>query len=252
MIQVAVHGAEGRMGLLLAELVASAQDCNLCGLITEDGQEQTPGAFHPTLPLTEQSQMADSLPDGCVIIDFSLAPALNGLLDQAKKLHAALVVGTTGFNEAQEELLAGFARKQAVVRAPNFSIGIPALQMLLQLLAKTLPSGFDPEQVETHHVTKLDRPSGTAARLGAAYQEIRGGNPVPTHSLRQGGIIGEHTWKFSDQEETLVITHRAHSRKAFLRGVLPAVRFVAGREPGLYDLGDVLENMGGQQVDPAG
>jgi len=70
---------------------------------------------------------------------------------------------------------------------------------------------------------------------------------VPTHSLRQGGIIGEHTWTFSDQEETLVLTHRAHSRKAFLRGVLPAVRFVSGREPGLYDLGDVLRELGASE-----
>ena len=244
MIQIAVHGADGRMGILVTELVASADDCELCGLITEDGRQQPAGSFHPDLPLLPQSKMAASLPRGCVVIDFSLAPALNGLLDQARELDAALVIGTTGFSPAQEELLQAFAAERTVVRAPNFSIGIPTLKMLLQLLARTLPGGFDAEQVETHHITKLDRPSGTAATLAADYHAVRGGDPVPTHSLRQGGVIGEHTWVFSDQEETLVLTHRAHSRQAFLRGLLPAVRFAAGHEPGLYDLGDVLAALG--------
>ena len=251
MIPVAVHGAEGRMGRLVSDLVGTAGDCSLCGLITEDGREQAPGTFHRRLPLLGQSQMAASLPRGCVVVDFSLAPALEGMLDQAGKFQAALVIGTTGFDQSQERLLAEFAREHPVVRAPNFSVGIPALQMLLQLLARTLPAGFDAEQVETHHVTKKDRPSGTAARLAAAYREQRGGDPVPTHSLRQGGVVGEHTWVFSDQEETLVLTHRAHSRLAFLRGLLPAVRFVAGREPGLYGLGDVLRELGKDQKDQA-
>ena len=127
-------------------------------------------------------------------------------------------------------------------------MGIPALQMLLQLLARTLPQGFDAEQVETHHITKLDKPSGTARSLAETYNEIRGGETVPTHSQRLGGIIGEHTWTFSDQEETLVLTHRAHSRQAFLRGILPAVRFVAERDTGssgIYGLVDVLKGMAG-------
>ncbi len=232
------------MGTLLTELVSTSGDCSLCGLVTENGSGKAEGVFHPNLPLLEQGQMASHLPSACVIIDFSLAPALDGLLQQARKLQANLVVGTTGFTETQEEALTAFAREQAVVRAPNFSVGIPALQMLLQLLAKTLPSGFDAEQVEIHHITKQDRPSGTAVRLEAAYRDQRGGDPVATHSLRQGGIVGEHTWVFSDQEETLVLTHRAHSRRAFLRGVLPAVRFVVDRSPGLYDLGNVLEELG--------
>lgn len=232
------------MGLLLAELVENDPHCELCGLVTEDGRAREAGAFHGRLPLIGQSSMAETLPAGCVIIDFSLASAFDLLLQQARALQAPLVIGTTGFSADQEQALSAFAAEIPAVRAPNYSVGIPAMQMLLQLLAKTLPSGFDAAQVETHHVTKLDRPSGTAERLAAAYREARGGTEVPTHSLRQGGVIGEHTWTFSDQEETLVVTHRAHSRRAFLRGVLPAVRFVDGQKPGLYDLGDVLRDLG--------
>lgn len=244
MIPVVVHGAEGRMGRILTQLVASAEDFRLSGLVTEPGRGQSVGKFHPELALLGQDQMAEGLPTGCVIIDFSLASALDGLLEQARRLQAALVIGTTGFDPAQQQALAVFAEEFPVVKAANFSIGIPALQMLLQLLARTLPAGFDVEQVETHHVTKLDQPSGTARHLAAVYQAARPGQgPVPTHSQRLGGVIGEHTWTFSDAEETLVLTHRAHSRQAFLRGILPAVRFVHDREAGLYGLTDVLQGL---------
>jgi len=244
MITAAVHGAEGRMGRLVTELVAGAADVRLAGLVGEPGRELPAGSFHPDLPVVGQDRLADALPAGCVIVDFSLAPALDGLLAGARRLRSPLVIGTTGYDDAQRERLAAFARERAVVLAANFSVGIPALQLLLQLLARTLPTGFDAEQVETHHVTKVDRPSGTARTLAEAWRAIRGGEGPPTHSQRLGGVVGEHTWTFSDAEETLVLTHRAHSRRAFLRGVLPAVRFAAAAPPGLYGLPDVLQATG--------
>lgn len=243
MIPVAVHGAEGRMGILISELATGAEGFELVGLITEPGKGRAAGEFHPDLPLLGQEEMSRSLGEGTVIIDFSLAAALDGLLDQARSLKAPLVVGTTGFSSGQQEKLAAYAREFPVVQASNFSVGIPALQMLLQLLARTLPQGFDVEQVETHHITKIDKPSGTARTLARTYADLRGGAEVPTHSQRLGGVIGEHTWTFSDQEETLVLTHRAHSRQAFLRGILPAARFAAGRPSGLFGLVDVLKEM---------
>jgi len=242
-IDVAVHGAEGRMGRLVTALVDAADDCRLAGLVGEPGREAPAGALHPTLPLVGQDRMGTVLPHGCVVVDFSLAPALDGLLAAGRALGSPLVIGTTGFDDAQRGRLAAYAGERAVVHASNFSIGVPALQMLLQLLARTLPRGFDAEQVETHHVTKLDRPSGTARTLAGAWQAVRGGELPPTHSQRVGGVIGEHTWTIADAEETLVLSHRAHSRQAFLRGILPSVRFVAGAAPGLYGLGDVLQGL---------
>lgn len=244
-IPVVIHGAEGRMGLLIRDLVEAAQDMELVGLVTEPGKRVEPGGFHPRLPLLGQDQMAADLPAGCAIIDFSLAGALDGLLDQAEKLGSSLVIGTTGFSAGQQERLGGFSLNHPVVHAPNFSIGIPAMQMLLQMLARTLPAGFDAEQIETHHVTKIDKPSGTASHLAEVYEGVRQGDPVPTHSQRLGGVIGEHTWTFSDQEETLVLTHRAHSRHAFMRGILPSVRFVHGQDKGMFGLVDVLKGTAG-------
>jgi 4-hydroxy-tetrahydrodipicolinate reductase len=243
MIPVAVHGAAGRMGVLVTELLAGAEDCRLAGLVTEPGGGRAAGAFHPHLPLLGQESLAD-LPVGCVIVDFSLAPALDGLLAGSRALAAPLVIGTTGYDEAQEAALAAHAETLPVVRAANFSLGIPTLQMLLQLLARVLPGEFDAEQVETHHITKVDRPSGTARHLADVWAAARGGEAPPTHSQRLGGVIGEHTWTFADREETLVVSHRAHSRRAFLRGVLPSVRFAAAAAPGAYDLTDVLQEAG--------
>ncbi len=244
MIQAVVHGAEGRMGKLITELVTAADDIQLAGLVTEKGRGQIVGSFHATLPLIGQDEMGEKLPNGCVILDFSLAPALDGLLQQAMVLGSPLVTGTTGFSKNQTVNLLAYAKKFPVVHAANFSVGIPALQMLLQLLAKTLPAGFDAEQIETHHITKVDKPSGTARHLETVYKSHRNSeSQVITHSQRLGGTIGEHTWTFSDAEETLVLTHRAHSRKAFLRGILPSARFVATSKPGMYGLTHVLQGL---------
>ena len=243
-IAVTVHGAEGRMGQLVTELVAAAEDLQLVGLVTEPGRDRPAGTFHAQLPLTGQGGLAAVHRRGGVVIDFSLAPALAGLLVQCERSDAALVIGTTGFDAAQREALADYAVRHPVVFAANFSIGIPALELVLQLLARTLPGGFAAEQIETHHVHKKDRPSGTARWLAATWENQRPGSKVPIHSLRLGEIVGEHTWLISDAEETLQVTHRAHSRRAFLRGVLPAVRFAADRRPGLYGLTDVLAELG--------
>lgn len=246
MIPVTVHGADGRMGRLVVDLVEGSADCRLAAMITEPGRGRPAGAIHPTLAVTPQDRLAAVHPVGGVIVDFSLAAALDGLLAQAQEVDAALVIGTTGFTDAQLALLRDYAAKHPVVHAANFSVGVPAMQMVLRLLARTLPEGFDAEQVEIHHRTKRDRPSGTARWLAGAWRAERGGEAVPTHSLRVGGVIGEHAWTISDLEETLEVTHRAHSRRAFLRGVLPAVRFVHGHSPGLYGLTDVLADLAAQ------
>jgi 4-hydroxy-tetrahydrodipicolinate reductase len=239
-IDVTVHGAEGRMGRLVTELLAATPDVRLAALVTEPGRGRPVGTFHPGLPLTGQEGLAAAHPPGGVIVDFSLAGALEGLLAGAAATRAPLVIGTTGFTPTQQAALAAYARDHAVVHAANFSAGIPALQMALELLARILPAGFGAEQVETHHTQKRDAPSGTARQLAGAWEAVRGDGPVPVHAQRLGGITGEHSWTLADAEETLVLTHRAHSRQAFLRGVAPAVRFAAVSGPGLFGMADVL------------
>jgi len=240
MIDVSVHGAEGRMGRLVTDLIEATEDLTLRALVTEVGRDRPAGEFHARLPLTAQDQLHTVHPAGGVIVDFSLAPALAGLLAGGAAADAPLVIGTTGHDEGQMESLRRYAAERAVVLASNFSIGIPVMKLLLERLAALLPEGFMPEQVETHHRHKLDKPSGTARSLALAWEAKRGRGSVPTHSVRVGGVTGEHAWIFSDDEETLILSHRAHSRRAFLRGLAPAVRYVAHARPGLYALEDIL------------
>ncbi len=244
MIQVTVHGAEGRMGRLVTDLIESTDDLALSALVTEVGRDRPAGDFHPRLPLSPQDRLSDVHPRGGVIVDFTLSPALGGLLSGGAATAAPLVIGTTGHDEAQMELLRRYAAERPVVLASNFSIGIPVLKLVLEQLAAILPAGFMPEQIETHHRHKLDKPSGTARSLALAWEAKRGEGPVTTHSVRVGGVTGEHSWTFSDDEETLVLTHRAHSRRAFLRGIVPAVRFAAQGKSGLYALADILASGG--------
>jgi 4-hydroxy-tetrahydrodipicolinate reductase len=243
LIAVSVHGADGRMGSLVTELIADAPDCRLAALITEPGGVAVGKAHASGLTIVGQDQLAAVHPRCGVIVDFSTAGAIEGLLQQSGPLDAPLVIGTTGYNAVQMQVLKRHAERVPVVHAPNFSIGIPALMLALRLLAKTLPQGFDAEQIETHHRAKIDRPSGTALWLADGWQSERRGEAVPIHAQRLGGIVGEHRWTLADPEETLELTHRAHSRRAFLRGVLPAVRFASGAAPGFYGLQDVLEEL---------
>ena len=239
-VPVTVHGAEGRMGRLVTDLVDRTHGLELAALITEVGEGRPGDSFHPGVPLTPQDRLADVHPAGGVIVDFSLAPALEGLLEGARATDASLVVGTTGHSPEQLALLETYAADHAVVLASNFSVGIPAMSMLLERLADVLPETFQAEQVEIHHRHKVDRPSGTARTLSTVWTERRGGDAPPTHALRMGGVTGEHRWVFADDEETIEVVHRAHSRRAFLRGVAPSILFAASQDHGLFGMGDVL------------
>ncbi|MCP4145375.1 MAG: 4-hydroxy-tetrahydrodipicolinate reductase [bacterium] len=240
MINVVVHGAEGRMGLLIADLVDQSHDLKLTALVTEPGKNQPAGLFHPELPLIGQDSMGESIADNSVIIDFSLPAALDGLLDAASATNSKLVIGTTGYSDPQLQSIKDFSKTHSVVLASNYSIGIPAIGSLISKLAEILPDGFMPELTETHHRHKIDMPSGTAKTLVSKWSDSRNCEKVPTHSLRIGGVIGEHKLTISDDEETIEITHRAHSRKTFLRGIIPAVKFVNEQSAGLFSMEDVL------------
>ncbi len=242
MIAVTVHGAEGRMGRLVTELVDRSEGLQLAALVSEPGRELPAGALHPGLPVTGQDRLAEVHPRGGVIVDFSLATALDGLLAGAAATDAALVIGTTGYDERQQAAIAAHAERRPVVHAANFSVGIPVLHSLLRRLAGLLPPEFRAEEVETHHRHKLDRPSGTALALARTWEEARGldRGETPIHSLRLGGVTGQHHWILGDDEEVLEIRHTALSRRAFLRGVVPAIRFAAAAAPGLYGMEDVL------------
>ena len=169
-----------------------------------------------------------------IITDFSSGAALPGTVKLCETYGAALVVGTTALTEEHLASLKKLGEKTAVVQSFNFAAGVNVLKMILRDYAPLL-SDWDMEIEETHHNKKKDAPSGTAILLRDAA-----GRDVPFHSLRLGGVPGDHTVHFANDGEVLSFTHRALSRGVFALGALRAALFALSAPPGLYSFEDVL------------
>lgn len=172
-----------------------------------------------------------------VAVDFSLAAGFAPVLALCVQRGAALVSGTTGLQPEQREALERAAGSIPVLSAANFSLGVAVLEELVERAASALP-GWDCDIVESHHVHKLDAPSGTALALGACAEQ--GGAQPRYASLRAGDIVGEHTVQFATQGERIELIHRATNRDIFARGALQAAAWLAGRSAGRYRLRDLL------------
>jgi len=189
-----------------------------------------------------------------VVIDFSLPPGFEAVLAGALATPRPLVTGTTGI-EGKDERLEPLAAKVAVVSAPNMSVGVNILFALSGLVADLAGESADIEIIETHHRMKKDVPSGTALEIARRIAETTGrrvsvgrekgiqtrGGDVFIHSVRMGGVAGEHTLGLSLEGEVLKIEHTALSRDCFASGALRAARFAAEAPPGIYSMLDVLK-----------
>lgn len=208
----------------------------LVGSTGRMGQEIQKAFVDHTLCLTvsyEGSWSDGGKPD--VIMDFSNPSCLPETVRLCREHGAALVIGTTGLKDSDFEMLRELARQVAVVQSYNFSIGINALKIILANYSKFFED-WDLEIVEIHHNKKKDAPSGTAIMLQNAT-----GRPCPMHSLRIGGVPGDHNVIFSNEGEVLSFNHRAISRSVFAYGALRAAEFAATAKPGLYSFEEVLQ-----------
>jgi len=169
------------------------------------------------------------------------------------------VIGTTGFTEAQKAEIAEVSQDIAIMLAPNMSVGVNVTLKLLEMAARALSTGYDIEIIEAHHRHKVDAPSGTALKMGEVIAGALGrdlkdcavyaregvtGERDPSSigfaTIRGGDIVGDHTVLFAGTGERIEITHKSSSRVTYAQGSLRAVRFLANRGPGLYDMADVL------------
>ncbi|MDI6719365.1 MAG: 4-hydroxy-tetrahydrodipicolinate reductase [Methanomicrobiales archaeon] len=250
MIRVAVSGALGRMGTTVGRLVKEAQDLELVG-----GIDLAEGSFFdaPVYPAREiDAALAATRPD--VLVDFTVAAAAVSNVQAASRHGVALVVGTTGFTPEQREAIrTAVAGTVPAVVSSNFSVGVNIFLHLVREAAKRL-EGYDVEVIEAHHRYKKDAPSGTAKMILDALQGELGsrektygregvmvrGQEIGVHVIRGGDIVGDHSVLFAGNFECIDLTHRAYDRAVFASGALRAVRWVAGREPGLYGMSDVL------------
>jgi 4-hydroxy-tetrahydrodipicolinate reductase len=178
-----------------------------------------------------------------VLVDFSLPGATREVLDAVTRSGTPLVCGVTGLGDDLVAALAAAAETVPVVYDRNMSLGIAVLESIAAQAARALGTGFGVEVHETHHVHKIDAPSGTALKLGEAVAQARGEDPAAMHyeSERRGEVPGDHTVIFTSPAERLQLGHSVSRREVFADGALRAARWVVSRQAGLYSMHDVLD-----------
>jgi len=262
-LRIAVAGASGRMGQMLIEAIRKSQDCTLAGALdvaASPGLGTEAAAFlGQKSGVLIQSDIATGLKDAHLLIDFTRPEGTMAHLAVCRALGVKLVIGTTGFSEAQKAEIAAAAKDIAIVMAPNMSVGVNVTLKLLEMAAKALNTGYDIEIVEAHHRHKVDAPSGTALKMGEVIAAALGrdlkdcavfaregvtGERDPSSigfaTIRGGDVVGDHSVMFMGTGERIEITHKSSSRATYVQGSLRAAGFLADRSSGLFDMFDVL------------
>jgi len=263
-INVGVIGAGGRMGRMLIEAVQNNPQTVLKAAIERQGSSlvgadagEVAAIGHLNVQIVDD--LAAVIDDIDVLIDFSLPDATEKNMQVCAEHNVAMVIGTTGFNEQQERVLAKASEKITIVYAGNYSTGVNLSLKLLGMAAKAFGNDADVEIIEAHHKHKIDAPSGTAYMMAEAVAEARGQNlkdvaiygregqtgeresgTIGIHAVRGGEIVGDHTVMFIADGEVVEITHRARARMTFAAGAVRAATWVVEQEVGQYNMQDVL------------
>ncbi|OCC16231.1 Dihydrodipicolinate reductase [Dissulfuribacter thermophilus] len=265
MIKAIVAGAAGRMGGRIINIINDTEGIEL-GAAFEHPESQDVGkdagvvAGIGEIGVRIEDSLEKVIEKGDVIIDFTFHEASLNHVKIAAHNKKPMVLGTTGFSKEELDEIHGLAKENfPLVQAYNMSTGINLLYKLVELTAKVLGEGYDIEIIEAHHRMKKDAPSGTAIKLldvaskamGWDTEEcarfcregIIGERPskqIGVQTIRGGDIVGEHTVLFAGIGERIELTHRASSRDTFAKGAVRAAMWIVGKEPGIYDMHDVL------------
>lgn len=250
MIRFIMHGCNGKMGQVISQLVAADEDLQMVAGVdkVDDG--------HNSYPVFNDIKDCDVEAD--VIIDFSAAVAVDGLLEYCVEKQVPCVLCTTGLSQEQLDKVAEASKKVAILKSANMSLGINLLLKMLKEAAGVLaPAGFDMEIVEKHHNLKVDAPSGTALALADSINEEfdneyeyvfdrsqrrqkRDSKEIGISAVRGGTIVGDHDVIFAGVDEVITFSHTAYSKSVFAKGAVQAGKFLAGKPAGMYGMADVI------------
>ncbi len=236
MIKLGITGVCGKMGRRIFELACldKAFEVNLAL------EKKSTPVIGRELGKIKISSDIDGLFLIDVLIDFTEAIGIETTLESAAKYKKALVLGTTGLSEIQLKKVQEISNVVPVVFSPNMAVGVNVLFSVLPEIAKKLGPDYNIEIVEAHHKAKKDAPSGTAKKFAEILSETVH-KDIPTHAIRLGDIVGDHTIIFCGNSERIEIKHQAHSRDLFVLGALKAAKWVAAKPAGLYSMQDVLK-----------
>ena len=253
MTKVIMNGCNGKMGQTITEICKADADIEIvAGIDLYDGIDND----YPVFSSIDKCDV-----DADVVIDFSNAKAVDGVLDYCVDKQVPVVLCTTGLSDEQLAKVEECYKKVAVLKSANMSLGINTLMALLKKAAQVFaPAGFDMEIVEKHHNLKLDAPSGTALALADSINEAmdneyhyvydrhsrrmkREKYEIGMHSIRGGTIVGEHDIIFAGRDEVITLSHSAASKEVFAVGAVNAAVFLADKTAGLYDMSDVIAEL---------
>lgn len=250
MVKFIMHGCNGAMGQVITRLAKEDSEAEIVAGI--DIQDTMDNGYPVFTNIDDCDVPAD------VIVDFSVAKAVDAVVDYAVKRQMPLVLCTTGLSEEQLAHVAEASHKVAILRSANMSLGVNTVFKLAAIGAQVLAqAGYDIEIVEKHHNQKLDAPSGTALAIADAMNEVlnkeyaykldrsrerakRGKKEIGIQAVRGGNIVGEHEVFFCGPDEVIEIKHTAYSKGIFGKGAISAAAFLKGKTPGMYTMNDVI------------
>lgn len=260
-LRIAIPGAAGKMGRILIRVIAESAHLRLAAALERDGSPalgQDAGLLAGAGALGVRVSPFEGELDADVLIDFTSPQATVGLIERAAAARVGAVIGTTGLGESERAAIERASSEIPIVFSANMSLGVNVLFGLLRQAARTLGADYDIEIVETHHRHKRDAPSGTALAMAHVLTdelqrdmgELRYGRhgdvgprtpkEIGIHAVRGGDVVGDHVVSFCGIGERVELSHRASSRETFARGALRAAEWLRDRDPGLYDMQDVL------------
>ena len=252
-INLAITGCMGRMGQQL--IMSSKKNINF-KLVTLTENVLVNRKING-IKLELNSEKAFKKTD--IIIDFTIPSCTLEVLKIARRLKKKVVIGTTGFNKNQENLIKKYSKKIPILKAGNMSLGINLLVYLTEIASSSLGKNFLSKVFEIHHRHKKDYPSGTALMIGKGIADGKKknflslfgkkflnkktfpyGKKINFNSIRKGEIIGEHEVKFSSGKEVITLNHEAFDRALYSEGALTAAKWLINKKPGLYSMRDLM------------
>ena len=252
-INLGITGCMGRMGQQLIK--SSKKDINF-KIVTLTENRIVKNKFYGIKPELNSDKAFKKTE---VIIDFTIPKCTLEVLKIATKLKKKVIIGTTGFNTRQENLIERYSKKIPILKAGNMSLGINLLVYLTEIASNALGKNFLSKVFETHHKYKKDYPSGTALMLGKGiatgkkkrFNSLFGkkflnkknfpySKKINFNSIRKGQIIGEHEVKFSSGKEIITLNHEAFDRALYSEGALTAAKWIINKKSGLYSMRDLM------------
>ena len=249
-MDVIISGSSGTMGTVLRQELDKEQDIQIiAGYDARIGENP--------LPFKQYMDLSDAPGGADVLIDFSHFTAIPMLMEYCVRTKTPVVVATTALEKKEKDLLIDAAASIPVFKSSNMSLGINIIKKMCQYTVPSMENDYNIEIIEKHHSMKADSPSGTAVLLADAISSVcknkknyvygRHGkkdvnkiSDIGIHAVRGGTIPGQHTVVFAGPDEVIEITHTSYSKKVFAQGAIKAARYIKDKEPGYYDMDDLI------------